>query len=212
VLFQPASEGSKAATITISDDAGDLANATQSITLTGLGKTTLQPPTPSLTPPQLDFASQEINSASPAQTVTLTNMSATDPLNIADISLAGGNAAEFSMDTTAPNTCAAQVAVAAGASCEIHLIFQPTATGARAASLSIATDATGSPHAVALAGTGSSAPAPVPAPAPASNKGGGGCVAAGGPGDFTLLLLMLFVGVACFKRRVDESRASRALD
>jgi len=44
--------------------------------------------------------------------------------------------------------------IAAGAKCVVTLVFEPAASGARAATLSITDSATGSPQSVALSGAG----------------------------------------------------------
>jgi hypothetical protein len=44
--------------------------------------------------------------------------------------------------------------LATGANCTISITFRPTANGSRRASLSIADNAPGSPHTVALSGNG----------------------------------------------------------
>src|SRR5690606_28449685 len=49
------------------------------------------------------------------------------------------------------NTCGI---VAAGANCKVTVAFKPLASGARGGSLTITSNAPGSPHTVALAGTG----------------------------------------------------------
>jgi hypothetical protein len=80
--------------------------------------------------------------------LALTNTGA-DVLNVTSIGTAG--------DYAATNNCGATVA--AGASCQISILFTPTATGSRAGTLTIADDATGSPHSISLTGTGAAAPA-----------------------------------------------------
>jgi hypothetical protein len=67
------------------------------------------------------------------------------------VALAGANAGDFVQTNTCPAT------LAAGASCTASVTFTPTATGARAASLSFTDDASGTPHTVALSGTGAAA-------------------------------------------------------
>jgi len=58
-------------------------------------------------------------------------------------------------DFNQTNTCGATLNVLnVGASCVVNITFNPTASGARSGTLSIADNATGSPQNVALAGTG----------------------------------------------------------
>ena len=82
--------------------------------------------------------------------MTLTN-SGTAPLTINSIGLTGANAGDFGQTNTCP---LAPSTLAVGASCAISATFTPTATGGRTASVSIADDAPGGPHTVALSGTG----------------------------------------------------------
>ena len=100
-------------------------------------------PAMSLAPISLIFASQNIGAPSVGQAVTLSN-SGTGPLSIAGISTNG--------DFAQTNNCGASIAV--GANCAIALTFIPTATGTRIGTLSIASNAAGSPHSVSLNGTG----------------------------------------------------------
>jgi hypothetical protein len=104
-------------------------------------------PAVSLSPTSLTFSSQTVNTTSAAQSVTLTN-SGNAALTISSIGISGANAGDFSQT----NTCGSSLA--AGASCTISVTFKPTATGTRTAAVSIADNATGSPHTVSLTGTG----------------------------------------------------------
>jgi Carbohydrate binding module (family 6)/F5/8 type C domain/Abnormal spindle-like microcephaly-assoc'd, ASPM-SPD-2-Hydin len=124
---------------------------------------------PALTasPTSLSFGSQEVGSASAAETVTVTN-TGTAAASVSSIS-AGGPFAET-------NTCGSSVA--AGASCTVSVTFRPTAGGAAAGSLSVASSAPGSPLTVGLSGTGVAAyggtPAAVPGTVQAANYDTGG--------------------------------------
>jgi hypothetical protein len=79
--------------------------------------------------------------------VTLTN-SGNVVLSISSISITGTNAGDFAET----HTCGASVAV--GANCTISATFHPTAAGARNAQVSVASNASGSPHTVSLVGNG----------------------------------------------------------
>ena len=115
----------------------------------GGGTITPPPPTPTATlaPSSLAFGNQNVDTQSAAQTVTLAN-SGNAALSISGITLTGTNASDFSQS----NVCGASLA--AGKSCNIVVMFQPTAQGARTASLSVADNAAGSPQAATLTGTG----------------------------------------------------------
>src|SRR3989441_7892622 len=133
----------------------------------GVGGTTvfhLTAPTVIFNPASLAFGSVAVGSASAVSNVQLSN-AGTGPLTFTSIALTGTNASDFVLavptivnDFRTPNT------LAAGAHCHVGLKFQPAATGARSASLSVADDAAGSPQSVSLAGTGI-APAVTLAPA-----------------------------------------------
>jgi hypothetical protein len=102
----------------------------------------------------LTFALQPVNSASAAQTVTVTN-SGKSTLTITAIGVTGASG-----DYSSANTCGSSIA--AGATCTITVIFKPTVTGTRAASVSMADNAVGSPHSISLSGVGAPPPAPNP--------------------------------------------------
>jgi hypothetical protein len=104
-------------------------------------------PAASIAPGSLAFGNQTINTTSAAQTVTLTN-TGNAALSIAGITVTGTNASDF----TQTNTCGSSVA--ASANCTIAVMFTPSGTGTRVASLSIADNASGSPQTVPLSGAG----------------------------------------------------------
>ena len=95
------------------------------------------------TPASLSFASQAINTTSPAQSVTVRN-TGTAAASISSVATSG--------DFSQTNTCGA--AIAAGASCTVAVSFRPTVVGSRSGALTIAGSATNSPSTVTLAGTG----------------------------------------------------------
>jgi hypothetical protein len=140
VTFKPTATGNRSASVTIADNA---TGSPQIVALTGTGVT----PALMLSPTSINFPGQLVTAASAAQNVTLTNNGGAT-LNIASITLTGANSGDFSQT----NTCGASVAAAAN--CTISVTFKPTATGNRAASVSITDDASGSPQTIALTGTG----------------------------------------------------------
>lgn len=139
VTFAPTTTGPKSATLSIVDNA---AGSPHSLSLTGTGV----PPAPlvSLSPGFLDFGSLPVGTTSSAQTVVLTNTGDVT-LNISGITVSG----DFGI---ASNSCGTSLAPAGN--CNIGVTFKPTAPGTRNGTLSIADDAAGSPHTVALSGTG----------------------------------------------------------
>jgi hypothetical protein len=98
-------------------------------------------PFASISPATLSFGSQIDGTASPAQTVTLTNVSTTP------FSLVVATSDDFSQT----NNCSATLA--AGAVCTISVSFSPTVGGAHAGILSITNNSRGS-QAITLTGSG----------------------------------------------------------
>jgi hypothetical protein len=105
-------------------------------------------PVAQLSPASLNFGSVKRPATSAPQRVTLTN-AGTAVLTITSITIGGANPGDFAI---AARTCGATLAPAA--SCTIDVTFRPTARHARSGILSIADNAAGSPHVVALTGTG----------------------------------------------------------
>jgi len=102
-------------------------------------------PVVALTPTTLDFGEQLLGVTSAPKTVTLTN-AGDAALDITSIVASG--------DFAQTNTCGSSVAV--GASCTVSVAFTPplTVPGGQSGTLTIAHDASGSPHTVALNGIG----------------------------------------------------------
>ena len=142
VTFKPTAAGTRTAAVTLTDNV--TGNSTQTVSLAGVEGSAQV----SLSPSSLTFGAEPVTLAAPTQVVKLTN-TGNVALNISGMSFTGANAADFSQ----ANTC--NTSVAAGASCTIVVLFTPSAAGARAASLSIADNASNGAQAVALAGTGS---------------------------------------------------------
>lgn len=144
LTFSPSGAGSRTASVQVSDDA---AASPQSVGLSGAGTA----PAVTLTPASLAFGSQAVGKTSGAMTVSLTN-SGTAALSIASIAITGANPGDFGQTNACPSGSST---LAAGASCTISVTFTPAVAGSRTASLSVADNAGGSPHSVALSGTGS---------------------------------------------------------
>ena len=149
VTFRPAATGARAGSISISTN--NTANPILTVAMTGTGVA----PVAGVAPTTLTFASQQVATTSAAQAVTLTN-TGTAALTINTIGFTGTNPGDFARTTT----CGASLA--AGANCAINVTFRPTAAGARAASLSIASNDPVRPTiTVAVTGTGIAATAAV---------------------------------------------------
>src|SRR4029077_372936 len=136
VTFTPTATGSQPGTITVTDDA---TGSPQLVNLAGTGVA----PGITFAPTTLTFGNQNLNTASAAQSVTLTN-SGTAALNITSIAA--------STQYAQTNTCGASVA--AGANCSISVTFTPTATGGQPGTITVTDNVPASPQPVALSGPG----------------------------------------------------------
>jgi hypothetical protein len=94
-------------------------------------------------PSSLSFGNENVGSTSAAQSVTVSN-SGSAAATISGVSVTGPFAQT--------NTCGSSLA--AGASCTVSATFTPTASGSATGTISVASNAAGSPLTVALSGTG----------------------------------------------------------
>jgi P pilus assembly chaperone PapD len=150
ITFTPSAPGARTSTVTITDNAP---GSPRKITLNGTGITSSAPEV-NLTPATLTFAAQAVGTTSAAQNLNLTNNGDAN-LAISNITITGTNSGDFAQT----NNCVSPLLP--GFSCNIALTFSPTATGTRAATLSVTDSASGSPHAAALTGTGKTGSLPV---------------------------------------------------
>lgn len=148
VTFKPTAIGARSATVTIGH------NATPTSSVLSLSGTGAAAPAPAaaLSATTIAFGNQTLGTPSGSKTVSISN-TGTANLVLGTITTTGANAADF-----APSSCSGSTLVP-GASCAISVTFAPAALNARAATLSIPSNATGSPHGVALSGNGVAAPA-----------------------------------------------------
>ena len=100
-----------------------------------------------LQPPSFNFGNQPVGVPDTPKTFTLKNNTSGD-VTITGVSIGGANPGDYSYTTT----CGASLA--AKASCTIDVVFTPTTTGPRPASLDVTTSAPNSPHTSTLAGKG----------------------------------------------------------
>lgn len=140
VAFGPTVEGNRSATLMAATGA---ANSPLSITLAGFGLY----PAISVSPGSLTFASSTVGTPSTAQPVTVTN-SGPGLLTLGAISFSGANPGDFSQT----NNCPATLAVSAF--CTVTVNVTPLNTGARTATMTIASNALAGTSTVTLAGTG----------------------------------------------------------
>ncbi len=140
VTFTPTVDGTRTGSVTITSDA---AGSPQTIALTGSAVLVSHKAT--LDHTSLTYPTTFVNATSAAQAVVVTN-SGNVPLSIASITVTPAT------DFAVTGNCSGSIAV--GASCTANVTFAPTTKGARAATLSITSDADGSPQSVALSGNG----------------------------------------------------------
>ena len=135
VVFLPTALGARTGSVIVASNAGP-----QTAALTGTGGTLLA----TLAPGALNFGSVAVGSVSAAQTVTITS-SGTAALAVSSILVAG----DFSETS---NSCMA--VLAAGASCQVTLVFTPGVFGVRSGTLTLASNSGSSPQTILLTGTG----------------------------------------------------------
>lgn len=191
VLFTPAGSGTRSGNIAITTNVG-----TSNIVLAGFAVMT---PTPIASPDKMsvEFPSIRVGTISTKSTFKLEN-SGNAPMQISDVALGGTDPTQFNMADT--STCRKGDTVAAFASCNIDVIFQPQSAGKKAATLTVAHNASGGTTALNASGTGmttatSSAVAP-------SNLGG---VGAASPAQLVALGLSLLL-VPTVRRRLARRR------
>jgi hypothetical protein len=110
---------------------------------------TLQAPAVTLQPTSLTFATQKVNTTSGAQVINVRN-TGSGTLTVSSVTLTGTNASNYAQT----NNC---TTVTAGSYCSVTVTFTPSAAGTRTATVSVADNASGSPHTASLSGVGASA-------------------------------------------------------
>jgi hypothetical protein len=108
------------------------------------------PPSLTLIPASLTFATRTVSTTSAPQTVTLTN-NGPGALAISSITVGG----DYAFTSACPGS------LAVGATCTLDVTFTPVTLGARSGVVTIFSNASGSPHAIPLSGTGQTSGAPV---------------------------------------------------
>jgi putative Ig domain-containing protein/HYDIN/CFA65/VesB family protein len=137
--------------------------ATQALASHGGGGTAPPPPPPagaaavSLSPSTVAYAAQDVGTTSAPQTITITN-TGTASLFFSGMRQAGLNPLDFA---EIDDQCVG-LSIAAGASCTLTVVFKPTATGSRTATISVSDNAASSPQVITLTGTGTSAAGATP--------------------------------------------------
>ncbi|MCU1302948.1 MAG: hypothetical protein JWQ87_3232 [Candidatus Sulfotelmatobacter sp.] len=138
VTFAPTTAGKQTATVNISDSAS---NSPQTVSLTGTG---LQPI--SLSPASLSFGGQTVGTSSAPKNIVVTNHEQIT-VNFTSVGISGVNQSDFSQT----NNCSS---LSPGGTCTVSVIFTPSATGNRAATVTLTDSATNSPQTARLSGIG----------------------------------------------------------
>jgi hypothetical protein len=142
VSFTPTASGTRTGTVTITDST---AASPHTFTLTGTGVTAAQ--TITVTPSSLVFADQAVGQTTArALTVVVTNTG--NEVVTFDRVVESG---DFRITS---NGCTTLSFRTPPATCNISVVFTPTATGARTGSIVLTDSATGSPQTVTLSGNG----------------------------------------------------------
>ncbi len=149
VVFAPASLGLRNATLTIASDAS---NGAATLTLSGTG-VPVPAPQVSLTPATLDFGNQTTGGLYPSRRVHLAN-SGTADLAIGSLVVAGTGFANVSAAACPP-------VLAPTAGCDIDITLLATSAIAYTGTLTVSSNAAGSPAVVVLRGNGSASALPV---------------------------------------------------
>jgi len=139
LTFTPRQRGPRAATLTVTDNT---AGSPQGVPLTGEGLTS--GPNVTFSVDTLPFGTELVGTSSPVLSVSLSNYG-TDALSVSSVTTTSGFGAS---DECIPS-------VPSGSTCTIGVIFTPGSTGDVTGTLSVADDASGNPHTLALTGTGS---------------------------------------------------------
>jgi hypothetical protein len=147
VAFAPTTTGSRPGTLTFVDNA----SATpETVTLSGTGTQ----PGIGASPNPLAFGNQLVNTASAAQSLTITN-TGTANLVITALSLTGAKASDFAFPSNfTPPTPGSPITVAPQSTTSLALIYTPHAMGPSAATLNITYTGNNTPYGVSLSGTG----------------------------------------------------------
>jgi Abnormal spindle-like microcephaly-assoc'd, ASPM-SPD-2-Hydin len=140
VVFKPTTTGWMQASLNVNGGGGA---GTQTVALSGTGVV----PTYTVSPASVAFGSETTNVASAPMLIAVTN-TGNLPLPITSITLSGANLSQFSQT----NTCG--TAVALGATCTISVVFKPTVTGSKTATLNVNAGGGAGTQTVALTGVG----------------------------------------------------------
>jgi hypothetical protein len=97
-----------------------------------------------VSPDKFEFAAQAVGSASPPQSLTLSNTGSL-PVAMRDIQISG-------IDFSQSNNCSEKLA--AGATCKVEIVFKPAIPGNRLGALQVSWSGARSPRTIPLTGIG----------------------------------------------------------
>jgi sugar lactone lactonase YvrE len=149
VSFTPSVQGPENATLSVTDNAGDVSGAVQTVALSDAGSR----PVAVLSTAALNFELQ-LEGVSATQTINITN-TGSSPLLINGTAISGPNSPDFSTTTT---TCGGSLAPRVN--CTVSVSFDPTTSNAESAVLAITDNSGGvasSTQTVTLSGIGATA-------------------------------------------------------
>lgn len=111
----------------------------------------------SFTPASMSFGTVRLDNSSAAKALTITS-TGNVPLDVSSLTFGGANPGDFYISA---NGCAG-ASLNPGASCTAYVVFAPTGIGARAATLTIASNSSGGSVGFPVSGTGSTGTKPPP--------------------------------------------------
>lgn len=149
--YDPAAAGPGSAALAITSNA---AGSPHSVTLSGTATPTPRPRI-SLSSLALSFGSLQVGT--PASQIITVQNAGDATLTFSGLVVSGAASSDFSRS----GSCAISSPLAPAAQCDITVTFNPSAAGARNASLAISSDASNGTASVSLSGTGVPVPAPV---------------------------------------------------
>lgn len=144
IIFKPGAAGARSANLTFVDSA---TNSPQAVALSGSGSSM---GATSVSPSGLTWAAVAVGNKSGQKTVTLTNGNGAT-INISSFSFTGANPGDFSVFS---KTCGSTLAPST--SCSLNILFAPTGTGTRTATLNLVDSDSNSPQTVGVSGLGTS--------------------------------------------------------
>lgn len=154
IRFTPSAIGSIGGAVTLTSNA---ATSPDSLALSGSGATVAGALFAWSDGGALSFADTTLFTQSPGMTLTMANQGASTG-TIEQIQVGGAHGSEFMVDPS--SSCSAGVALVSGETCDVVVVFTPAGGGARSASLSVTSNASG-PGAASLTGSGVANGAPV---------------------------------------------------